>query len=115
VDVSGNTALAALFALLVANYVVTRSSLARGRPWLFWAINAFDALAAVAILMLGFPGIDGRPLVRVMIAMVVLLHLAQNFQAKTRWDAEDRAERLDAELRERQRLAEAESESQPGP
>jgi hypothetical protein len=110
VDLSDNYALMGLVGLLIVNYLVTRTSLARDRPWLFWGINTLDAAGAVAVLMMGIPGIDGRPLVRVMVALVVLLHLAQNFQIKARWDAEDRAERLDAELRERERLAGASEE-----
>ncbi|MEZ4240900.1 MAG: hypothetical protein R3F59_33030 [Myxococcota bacterium] len=107
-DLTHNAWLVALVALLVANYVVTRTSLARERAWLFWLINTIDALVAVAVLMVGIPGVDGRPLVRVMVALVVLLHLSQNFQQRTKWGAEARAERLDAELRERQRLADEE-------
>lgn len=100
---SGNLGLVVLIALIASNYLVTRSSAARRYPALFWAINGIDVVAAVLVLLVGVPGIDGRPLIRVMVALVVLMHLAQNFQARTRWDAEDRAERREAELIERER------------
>lgn len=99
----GNLGLVLLIALIASNYLVTRSSLARRYPALFWVINGVDVVAAVCVLLIGVPGIDGRPLIRVMVALVVLMHLAQNFQARTRWDAEARAERLDAERTERSR------------
>ena len=97
-------ALGLLVGLLLANYLVTRTGIARQYPALFWGITGLDALAAVAVLTLGMPGIEGRPLIRVMIALVILLHLAQNFQAKTRWDADARTARIEAELAERERL-----------
>lgn len=111
---AGNIAVGVLVVLLAANYVVTRTSFARRYPPVFWAITAADATSAVAILLLGMPGIEGRPLVRVMIALVILLHLSQNFLAKSRWDAEDREDRLAAELDAR-RAAEEEEEVAPPP
>jgi hypothetical protein len=100
VDV-GNLVLFGLFALVALNYVVPRTELARRHPAIFWSINGLDLVAGLAALLFGVPGFDAHPIVRFLIGLVVLTHLAQNFAVKARWDAEARQERLDAELRER--------------
>ena len=99
-----NMSLAALVALIAVNYVVPRTAIARSHPWVFWAINGLDLAVGLGALLFGVPGFEGKPLVRFMVGLLVLLHLAQNFQVKTRWDAEDRMDRLEHELRERQAL-----------
>ncbi|MEQ1502070.1 MAG: hypothetical protein ABMB14_07555 [Myxococcota bacterium] len=106
-----NTFLIGIITVIASNYVVTRTELARRFPAVFWGIAVVDVVAALGILAFGVPGFDGHPIVRFMLGLVVLMHLAQNWQAKTRWDAEDRMDRLDAELEARLAMEEAEAEA----
>lgn len=106
------TVLAPLVGLIALNYVIVRTPYARRYPAVFWTINALDLAVAVGVLLFGLPGFSNTPMVRLMVGLLVGLHLAQNFQAKSRWDAEDRRELLDAEAAERAAL---EREETPPP
>lgn len=99
-----NVMLFGLIGLIALNYVIPRTSYARRYPALFWTINGLDLAVGLVVLMFGLPGFEGKPLVRLMIGLLVMLHLAQNFQAKTRWAAEDRLDRLEKERAEREQL-----------
>lgn len=99
-----NLVLAGLVGLIALNYVVPRTTLARRHPWVFWAINGLDLAVGLCALLFGVPGFETKPLVRFMVGLLVLLHLAQNFQVKTRWDSEDRMDRIEQEIRERREL-----------
>lgn len=87
--------------LLALNYTVPRVEAIRRHPPLFWGINTLNAVAAIVLLLFGVPGYDGHPLVRFLIGLVILMHLAQNVAVRSRWDAEDRYHRLEQEHRER--------------
>lgn len=96
-----NLAAGCFVALVLSNYLVTRTEIPRRWPALFWIICGIDALAAILVLLYGVPGFQHSPMVRFVIGLVILMHLAQNFQVKTRWSSEDRARRLEEEDLER--------------
>jgi uncharacterized protein YhhL (DUF1145 family) len=100
VDV-GNWVVIGLVGLVAINYLVPRIELVRRVPALFWAINVIDLVVGLAVLLFGVPGFESHPIVRFMIGLLVLMHLAQNFALKSRWESEDRMDRLDEELRAR--------------
>jgi hypothetical protein len=92
-----NLVLGAVVALIVANYAVTRTQLGRRMPMFFWLINGLDLAAGLGVLIFGVPGFEHSTTIRFVLGLVVLMHLAQNFHAKTRWDAEERERRLQEE------------------
>src|SRR5262245_35039656 len=92
-----NIVVLAVVALLASNYLVTRTQVARRYPVIFWIIIGLDVLVGVGVLLFGAPGFESSPMVRLVLGLVVLMHLAQNFLVKTRWDADDRAAMLDEE------------------
>jgi uncharacterized membrane protein len=85
--------------LIALNYTVPRVDAVRHYPALFWAINGLNAAAAVGLLLFG--GGLVQPIVRFMIGLVLLMHLAQNFAVRARWDSEARHDRLEEEYRAR--------------
>ncbi|MEQ1565878.1 MAG: hypothetical protein ABMA64_09600 [Myxococcota bacterium] len=87
--------------VMMVNLVVPRLGWVRDYPALFWAINGVNAAVGLGALVVGVPGFEGHPIVRFMVGLAMLMHLAQNFAAKSRWEAEDRMARLDDELRAR--------------
>jgi hypothetical protein len=107
--------MAGFFGVLVLNTVLVRLPVAREYPWLFWAINGINAVVGIGVLLFGVPGFEGHPLVRFLVGLAILMHLAQNFAVKSRWDSEDRMERLDAEMRERMAYEEAEDDAESEP
>jgi hypothetical protein len=92
-----NLVLGVVVALIAANYLITRTQLGRRLPMLFWLINGLDLAAGLGVLLFGVPGFEHSTTIRFVLGLVVLMHLAQNFHAKTRWDAEERERRLEEE------------------
>ena len=108
-----NVTIGGFFVVVVLNTVVVRLSIGRTQPAVFWGVNALNVAAGVGALLFGVPGFEGSTLVRVLVGLAVLMHLAQNFAMKSRWDSEDRLDRLDEEMRERRVYEEARSEGSP--
>lgn len=106
----GYASIATLGGVIALNYLVVRTELARRFPPLFWAINLLDFAGALLVLLYGVPGLPEMGLVRLMVALVLMMHVAQNFRARVKWTDEENADRLDAELEERRRF-EAEEEA----
>ena len=106
----GTASLIGLGTILAVNYLVVRTDLARRWPPLFWAITGLDLVVSLAVFLFGVPGFQHSVLVRLTVGLVLLMHLAQNFQVRTRWLSEESQARLDAELEERRRYREQEEE-----
>lgn len=98
----------ALGAVLALNHLLVRFELARRFRLLFWAVSLTDAALAVAVCFYGLPGFD-QGMVRLLVALVLLMHLAQNLQHRLRWAAEDRDAALDAEYAAHQKAMAAEA------
>ena len=107
----GTASLVALAVVLGVNYVVVRTDLARRWPALFWSITGLDLVVALVVLLVGVPGFEQSGLIRLTVGLVLLMHLAQNLQVRTRWLAEENEARLEAELEERRRYLEQEEAS----
>lgn len=97
----GNLFIGGFVALVLSNYLVTRTEIPRRFPALFWLVCGLDAVLAVVVFIFGVPGLHQSPMVRLVLGLVILMHLAQNFQVRTRWASEDRMMRLQAEDLER--------------
>ncbi len=109
----GSASLLGLGLILAVNYVVVRTDLARRWPGLFWAITGLDLVAAILVLVVGVPGFQQSGLVRLTVGLVLLMHLAQNLQVRTRWLSEESEARLEAELEERRRTLALEDQEPP--
>lgn len=94
--------------LIALNYTIPRVDAVRRYPALFWGINGLNAAAAVGLLLFG--GGVVQPIVRFLIGLVLLMHLAQNFAVRARWDSEARQERLEEEYRARMAAEEPEED-----
>jgi fatty acid desaturase len=107
VDVNGATTLGVLVALVAANQLI-RFPVARKFPAIFWLIVAADGAVALGALLWGLPGLV--PTATWIVAVLFVYHIVQNFQTRTHWFDEERAERRAAlyEERERQRALEEE-------
>lgn len=92
--------------VLGTNHLVVRSELARRIPTLFFLVVGMDVLVALAVLLVGVPGVPG--IGRLLVALVLMLHLAQNFRLRLNWITEDREAELAVELREARKLQEEE-------
>ena len=109
----GNASLVGLGVILAVNYVVIRTDLARRWQALFWAITGLDLVMALVVLLVGVPGFQQSGLIRLTVGLVLLMHLAQNLQVRTRWIAEENEARLEEELAERRRYLEQEDRREP--
>jgi hypothetical protein len=98
--------------ILALNHVLVRTELARRFRVLFWTVAVTDTVLAVGVALFGVPGFP-QGMVRLLVVLVLLMHLAQNLQHRLRWAAEDREAALDAEY-EAYRKATAEAEA-PAP
>ena len=94
--------------LISLNFTVPRVGAVRRYPALFWTINGLNAAAAVGLVLFG--GDLVQPVVRFLIGLVLLMHLAQNFAVRARWDSEARQERLEEEYLARLAAEEPEEE-----
>ncbi|MCB9683834.1 MAG: hypothetical protein H6738_02235 [Alphaproteobacteria bacterium] len=92
--------------VLGTNHLLVRSELARRIPALFFLVVGMDVLVALAVLLVGVPGVPG--IGRLLVALVLMLHLAQNFRLRLGWTTEDREAELQTELKEARRLQEEE-------
>jgi hypothetical protein len=102
------TVFVGLGTILGLNHVLVRTQLARRFRALFWAVAVADAALAVGVALFGVPGFE-QGMVRLLIVLVLLMHLAQNLQHRLRWAAEDREAELEAEYAAYQKaMAEAE-------
>lgn len=100
------TVVAALGSVLATNHLLVRTELARRITPLFWLVNAVDASLAVYVCLVGVPGFP-QGMVRLMVALVLLMHLAQNLQHRLRWAGEDREAALAEEYAAAHRLRQA--------
>ncbi|MCA9488278.1 MAG: hypothetical protein KC621_00075 [Myxococcales bacterium] len=98
--------LIALGVVLGTNHLVVRSELARRVPALFYVVVGLDVLVALAVLLVGVPGVPG--IGRLLVALVLMLHLAQNFRMRLSWTTEDREVEMQAELKEARKLQDEE-------
>lgn len=95
-----------LGAVLGTNHLLVRSQLARRFPPLFFLVVGADVVLALWVLLVGVPGVPG--IGRLLVALVLMLHVAQDFRLRLQWTTEDRESELDAELKEARRLQEEE-------
>ncbi len=95
--------------VLALNHVLVRTELARRFRLLFWAVAITDTVLAVGVALFGVPGFS-QGMVRLLVVLVLLMHLAQNLQHRLRWAAEDREAALNAEY-EAYRKATADAEA----
>lgn len=94
---------------MALNHLVVRTGAARRWPVLFYGVVAVDVALAIGVLLVGIPGLPG--LARIMVALVLMMHVAQDFRTRQGWIAEDREAELELEYREAKRLAEQEEAS----
>lgn len=83
--------------VLALNYLVPRLEAVRQYPALFWAINGVNVVAALMVIAAGAAAFPIYPSVRFLLALVLLMHLAQNVATRSRWEAEARQDKLEAE------------------
>jgi hypothetical protein len=86
------TALTIVVVLVLANQIVMRSRALWRRDAVFWANVAVQGGAAVVIAILGLPGAETVPLVRVLLVMLFAMHAAQDVavrNARLREERED--------------------------
>jgi hypothetical protein len=92
--------------VLAANQLVVRIPLLIGSKTGFWGIQLLDISLAVALLIFGLPGFEHYPPVRVILALLLLWHVAQNNHALTAWRRRQVQSRRDEELARRARPVE---------
>jgi len=92
--------------VIAANQLVVRIPLLIGSKTGFWGIQLLDVALATALLMFGLPGFEHFPPVRVILALLLLWHVAQNNQARTAWRRRMVQERREEELDRRVRSVE---------
>lgn len=84
----GTRTLISIALLLALNNAIVRLPFLHGRPLLFWAVQALDALAAGVLIWRGIPGFEEMPAIGWMLGLLLILHIAQNL----RWLADQRRE-----------------------
>ena len=89
--------------VIAANQLVVRIPLLIGSRTGFWGIQLLDITVALTLLIFGLPGFEHFPPVRVILALLLLWHVAQNNHARTAWRRrrvqEQREEALDRRAR----------------
>lgn len=73
----------------------------------YLVVQLIDALAAGLILWFGLPGFEAFPAVHIVVALLFVFHMAQNYNARARRVAEERAEEREAVEEEARRLRES--------
>ncbi len=102
-----------LGAVMALNHLVVRTGFARRFPPLFYLVVGLDLVLAVGVLLVGLPGLPG--LARLMVALVLMMHVAQDFRTRQQWLTEEREAELELEYQEARRLAEQEEQGQDPP
>ena len=71
-----------LAAVLLLNRAALRASWSR--PWLFWLIQGLDGLCLGWLLLHGLSGLEHIPAANWMVAALIVFHMIQNFNLRTR-------------------------------
>jgi uncharacterized membrane protein len=107
------TTLGVIVLLIAINQVIVKMPFIRHQQWLFWTIQIANLAVAVVVLTVGLPGLVSAA--RWIVGALFLFHFVQNLQTRMSWSHETRAERREAETRERYRQEELEEERPPPP
>ena len=107
---SSTLTLGAIVLLIAINQVIVKMPFMRHQPWLFWTIQVVNFAVAVVVLSVGLPGLVSAA--RWIVGALFLFHLVQNLQTRMSWQQDVRAERREAEARERYRQQELEEEAE---
>ena len=84
------TVLFAVVILIALNQALMRLPIMRSQRWFFWLTQFVNLGVAAAVIVLGLPGFEHVPPVRVVIGLLLVMHLAQNLRLRMRWDREAR-------------------------
>lgn len=93
-----------LITLLVLNQAASRVPGVLDRPWAFWMVNFANLLLGVGILVKGLPGFSHMPAASILVGLLFLWHIGQNFKIRADRDAVRRARRKEEILAERRAL-----------
>ncbi len=85
--------------VIAANQLVVRIPVLIGSTAGFWGIQILDVGLAVAMLVFGLPGFEHFPPVKVILALLLLWHVAQNNHARTAWSRRRSLERREQQVR----------------
>ena len=107
---STTTTLGVLVLLIAVNQVLMKLPFIRHQAWLYWTIQVTNIAVAVVTLTFGLPGLVSAA--RWIVGALFLFHFVQNLQTRMSWSDEARAERREAEARERHRQQELDHEEE---
>ena len=96
--------LLAIVALLGMNQAAMRIPRHRRDARVYWTIQAVDLVAATVIILFGLPGFEPFPAVPVVVGLLFVLHVAQNYNQRAREAGRERSAELDAVKAEAERL-----------
>ena len=103
-------------AVLGINQAVMRVERLQDDDRVYFAVQIVDLLMASGCILIGLPGFDAFPAVPVVVGLLILLHVAQNYNARAHRQREARAEEraeIEAEAARRRAAREAQEEG-PG-
>lgn len=101
----------AVVAVLAINQAAMRVERLRGDDRVYWAVQIIDLVMASVVILFGLPGFEAFPAVPVVVGLLFLLHVAQNYNARAKDRASERAEEraaIEAEAEARRARREAE-------
>ena len=103
--------LLAVVAVLALNQAAMRVERLRNDDRVYWAVQFIDLVMASAIILFGLPGFESFPAVPIVVGLLFVFHVAQNYNARAQDMAEDRADEraeieAEAEARRERRAAE---------
>ncbi|MEZ4322419.1 MAG: hypothetical protein R3F61_33440 [Myxococcota bacterium] len=96
--------------LLALNNAIVRLPFLKDRAPLFWAVQFMDLGVASALALIGIPGFKDFPAANWMLALLLILHVAQNL----RWRAQRRRDDAVSEDVEARRSAIRKALAEPG-
>ena len=69
-------------AVLAINQAVMRIDRLREDDRVYWAVQFLDLAVASAVILLGLPGFEPFPAVSVVVGLLFVLHVAQNYNTR---------------------------------
>ena len=83
-DVSTQTLLAVV-AVMALNQLVMRVGALRGRPSIFWTLQAANIACGTGLLLWGLPGFESLPVISWVLALLFFFRTIVNNQSRAEW------------------------------
>lgn len=94
----GTRTLLLIVAILGINQAAMRIERFQGDDRVYWTVQAVDLVLATGIIVFGLPGFEHLPAVSIVVGLVFVMHVAQNYNMRALRQRDERnAEREEIE------------------